>query len=298
MIRKAEEQIAVIAERLVSALAERGCGDFVTDVATPMPLQIICSMAGVPQSEYPAVIEATSAILALGDPGFRSPDGRDRGTILLDKLGYLHALMDELARKRRAEPADDLVSALVHANVDGEMLSDRDLGLFFTLLVVAGNETTRNAISHALALFTEHPGQRALLLDDLGGRLPGAVEEIIRYASPVTWMRRNVTRDVELSGHAFHAGDRVVLYYVSANRDESVFAEPSRFDIARSPNPHLGFGGPGPHFCLGAHLARREITVLLTELFSRLPGIHATAEPHRQRASFVNGIASLPCSTS
>jgi methyl-branched lipid omega-hydroxylase len=205
--------------------------------------------------------------------------------------------MDELARKRRAEPADDLVSALVHANVDGEMLSDRDLGLLFTVLVVAGNETARNAISHALVLFTEHPGQRALLLEDLGGRLPGAVEEIIRYASPVTWMRRNVTRDVKLGGHIYYASDRVVLYYVSANRDETVFAEPSRFDITRSPNPHVGFGGPGPHFCLGAHLARREMTMLLSELFTRLPDIHATAEPQRQRASFINGIASLPCST-
>lgn len=298
MIKRAESQVAVIAERLVSALAERGRGDFVTDVAMPMPLQIICSMVGVPESQYAPVIEATNSILAIGDPGFRSPDGRDRGAILVEKLGYLHGLMDDLARKRRAEPADDLVSALVHANVDGEMLGDRDLGLFFTLLVVAGNETTRNAISHALALFTEHPGQRALLLEDLGGRLPGAVEEIIRYASPVTWMRRNVTRDVELCGHTYHAGDRVVLYYVSANRDETVFADPGRFDIARSPNPHVGFGGPGPHFCLGAHLARREITVLLNELFSRLPDIHATAEPQRQRASFINGIASLPCSTS
>lgn len=297
MIKKAEGQVAVIAERLVRALAERGSGDFVTDVAMPMPLQIICSMMGVPEPEHAAVIDATNSILAVGDPGFRSPDGRDRGTILVEKLGYLHSLMDKLAQQRRAEPADDLVSALVHANIDGEMLSDQDLARFFTLLVVAGNETTRNAISHSLAFFTEHPGQRALLLEDLGGRLPGAVEEIIRYASPVTWMRRNVTRDVDLGGHTYHAGDRVVLYYVSANRDETVFAAPDRFDITRSPNPHVGFGGPGPHFCLGAHLARREIIVLLSELFSRLPDIHATAEPQRQRASFINGIANLPCST-
>jgi len=144
-------------------------------------------------------------------------------------------------------------------------------------------------------LLTQHPDQRALLLEDLDGRLPGAVEEIVRYATPVTWMRRNLTRDTELLGQTYRAGDRVILYYNSANRDEAVFTDPYAFDITRSPNPHVGFGGPGPHFCLGAHLARREITVMLRELLTRVPGIHTTAEPVRQRTSFVNGIISLPC---
>jgi cytochrome P450 len=296
MIQKAEDDVARLATGIVDALAERGPCDFVTEVAMPMPLKIICSMMGIPESVHADVIGATDVLIqAIGDPEYVPPPGKDRGTLLVEQFTYLHGLMGDLARHRRERPADDMVTALVTANVDGESLSDSDLGKFFTLLVVAGNETTRNALSHALALFTSHPGQRDLLLADLDQRLPAAIEEVVRYATPVNWMRRNVTRDVDLLGHTYRAGDRVVMYYVSANRDESVFADPYGFDITRSPNPHLGFGAPGPHFCLGAHLARREISVMLRELFTRLPGLHATAEPVRQDTSFVNGIKTLPC---
>ncbi len=296
MIQKAADDVAALATGIVDALIERGPGDFVADVAMPMPLQIICSMMGVPDSVRPDVVNATNVLIqSIGDPDYVSPDGKDRGTVLLQQLTYLHGLAADLARERRAHPADDMVTALVTANVDGEALSDADLGKFFTLLVSAGNETTRNALSHALALLTEHPDQRELLLADLDERLPGAVEEVVRYATPVTWMRRNVTSDIDLLGHTYYAGDRVVMYYISANRDEGVFADPYSFDITRSPNPHVGFGAPGPHFCLGAHLARREITVMLRELFTRLPGLHATAPPVRQRTSLVNAITSMPC---
>jgi cytochrome P450 len=296
MIAKAADDVARLATEIVDSLVERGPGDFVADVATPMPLQVICSMMGIPESVRPDVIEATNlTIQAVGDPDYMGPDGADRGKVLAEQIGYLHGLAADLARRRRKEPADDMVTALVTADVDGDALGDRDLGRFFALLVIAGNETTRNALSHALALFTEHPGQRDLLLADLDRRLPAAIEEVLRYATPVTWMRRNVTRDVDLLGHSFLAGDRVVMYYASANRDEHVFTDPYRFDITRDPNPHVGFGAPGPHFCLGAHLARREIAIMLRELFTRLPGIHATADPVRQPASFVNGITALPC---
>jgi len=182
----------------------------------------------------------------------------------------------------------------VTANIDGESLTDQELGSFFILLVVAGNETTRNTIAHALDLFTRHPEQRALLLEDFEGRIAGAVEEIVRYASPVIWMRRTATRDTTLNDHDIKAGDKLVLYYWSANRDETVFTDPARFDILRSPNPHVGFGGPGPHFCLGAHLARREVSVMLRELFTRLPGIRAAAAPDRLESNFINGIKRLP----
>ncbi|WP_433324316.1 cytochrome P450 [Spirillospora sp. CA-294931] len=295
MIERFADDVRALATSIVDDLADRGPCDFVTHVAMPMPLQIICSMMGIPDSEYDGVIEATNAILAVGDPEFVGLDGRDRTTMLRESFSFLHELMAELGRLRRAEPTDDLVTALLHANVDGEALTDVELGRFFALLVVAGNETTRNALSHALALFTANPSQRDLLLSALEERLPGAVEEVVRYATPVTWMRRTLTRDHELSGHIYEANERVILYYVSANRDEEVFHDPNRFDISRSPNPHVGFGAPGPHFCLGAHLARREVTVLLRELFTRFPDIHATAEPVRQRASFINGIRSLPC---
>jgi cytochrome P450 len=295
MIKQAESDVAAFAANIVDDLVERGPCDFLTKVATPLPLRIICSMMGVPDSEYASVIDATNLIIALGDSDYAGPAGEDRSTVMVEKISYLNGLMHQLAAERRARPTGDLITELVSADIDGEALTDHELGKFFVLLVVAGNETTRNAIAHGLALLTEHPDQRALLLEDLGGRLPGAVEEIVRYATPVTWMRRNLTRDAELLGHTYRAGDRVILYYNSANRDEAVFADPYTFDITRSPNPHVGFGGPGPHFCLGAHLARREITVMLRELLTRVPGIHATAEPVRQRTSFVNGITSLPC---
>ncbi|MCO5967638.1 cytochrome P450 [Actinoallomurus soli] len=295
MIKKFEDDVTLVARDIVDRLAERGPCDFVTEVAMPLPLTIICAMMGIPKSEYDGVIDATNLIIGVGDPDYVGPDGQDRTSMVGERFAYLHGLMGELAAERRERPSDDLVSALVTANLDGESLTERELGKFFGLLVIAGNETTRTALSHALTLFTDHPDQRALLTADLDARLPGAVEEVVRYATPVTWMRRTVTRDVDLLGHTYRAGDRVVLYYNSANRDEAVFDRPDEFDITRSPNPHVGFGGPGPHFCLGAHLARREMTVLLRELFTRLPGIHAAAPPVRQRSSFINGISRLPC---
>ena len=295
VIDRVESDVTALAAAIVDDLVERGPCDFVTEVAMQLPLRIICSMMGVPDSESCSVIDATDLISAVGDPDYVGPAGEDRSTVMVEKVSHLHDLMHRLAAERRARPAGDLITTLVSAEVGGEALTDQELAKFFVLLVVAGNETTRNAIAHGLALLTEHPDQRALLLEDLEGRLPGAVEEIVRYATPVTWMRRNLTRDTELLGHTYRAGDRVILYYNSANRDEAVFTDPYAFDITRSPNPHLGFGGPGPHFCLGAHLARREITVMLRELLTRVPRIHTTAEPVRQRTSFVNGITSLPC---
>jgi len=216
---------------------------------------------------------------------------------VLQLLGAGQALADlltSLAAARAEAPAEDLVSALVTANIDGEQLTAAELASFFILLVVAGNETTRNALSHGLMLFTEHPEQRALLLSDLEGRLEGAVEEIVRYSSPVLFMRRTLTRDYTMNGHEYREGDKTVLFYYSANRDDAVFADPDRFDITRSPNPHVGFGAPGPHYCLGAHLARRELTVMLRELLTRVPDITA-GEPDRLLSSFINGIKHLPC---
>jgi len=296
MIKNTEADVAALASGLVDALIDHGPGDFVAEVAMPLPLEIICSMMGVPREARPDVVAATNVLIqATGDPEYESPDGRDRAAVLVEQLSYLQGLAAELARDRRVRPADDMVTALVTADVDGEALTDVDVGRFFALLVTAGNETTRNALSHALVFLTEHQDQRDLLLADLDERLPGAAEEVVRYATPVTWMRRTVKTDVDLLGRTYHAGDRVVMYYISANRDESVFTDPYSFDITRSPNPHVGFGAPGPHFCLGAHLARREITVMLRELFTRLPDIHTTAPPVRQPASYVNAITELPC---
>ena len=199
------------------------------------------------------VMRNTNIILSGADPEFISENMDEAITQLLTAGKDLADLVTEIAADRAAHPQDDVITALASANIDGEQLTPAELGSFFILLVVAGNETTRTAISHALNLLTEHPDQRELLLADLEGRLPVAVEEIVRYVSPVIWMRRSVTRDCTLNGHDYREGDKAVLFYWAANRDESVFADPGKFDITRTPNPHVGFGAAGPHFCLGAH---------------------------------------------
>jgi methyl-branched lipid omega-hydroxylase len=257
----------------------------------------ICDMMGIPDDRYQTVLANTNIILAGSDPEFVSEDPDEMVVQTLAAGQALAELVTGLAATRVQAPADDLVSALATANIDGEQLTGAELASFFVLLVVAGNETTRTALSHALMLLTQFPEQRALLLaepDRLDARLEGAVEEIVRCASPVMFMRRTLTRDYTMNGQDYREGDKVLLFYYSANRDDAVFADPERFDITRSPNPHLGFGGAGPHFCLGAHLARRELTVMLRELLTRVPGITA-GEPDRLLSSFINGIKHLPC---
>jgi methyl-branched lipid omega-hydroxylase len=303
MLAKTEGDIRRRAARIVDELIENGPGDFVANVSSRLPVEVICDMLGIPDREYDRVIARTNVILGNADTEYTGvvPGKYDRLRTaralyrIVTAARDLHKLAASLGRERIKDPTDDLTSALVNANVDGERLTTRELGSFFLLLVVAGNETTRTALSHALKLFTDHPDQRKLLLDDMEARLPGAVEEIVRYSTPVIFMRRNLTRDHVMNGHEYKAGDKVLLFYNSANRDEDVFADPDVFDITREPNPHVGFGGPGAHFCLGANLARREITVMVRELFTRLPDIHAAGEPDRLLSGFINGYKRLPC---
>ncbi|MQA93727.1 MAG: cytochrome P450 [Streptosporangiales bacterium] len=294
MLKQLEDNVQQSAVTIVDELLEKGPCDFVTEVAAKLPLKIICDMMGIPEKYHQSVFENSNIVLAGVDPDLLGDDFDEITVKLLTAGGELAGILSELADDRRKSPGDDLTSALVNANVDGESLTDQEVGSFFVLLAVAGNETTRNAISHALKLFTDFPEQRKLLLEDMEERLPGAVEEIVRYASPVIWMRRTAAEDVEMNGFSYKAGDKALLYYGSANRDETVFERPDEFDILRKPNPHVGFGGPGPHFCLGAHLARREITVMLRELLTRVPQITA-GEPDRLYSSFINGIKRLPC---
>jgi methyl-branched lipid omega-hydroxylase len=295
MIQKFEDDVQVTAASIVDDLLATGPCDFVQHVSARLPLRIICQMMGIGDEHYDMVLRNTNMILAGADPEFVSEDMDTAVTQLLTAGQDLANLVTGLAAERAEDPRDDLISALAKANIDGEQLTPAELGSFFILLVVAGNETTRTAISHALNLLTENPDQRALLLEDVEGRLPGAVEEVVRYASPVIWMRRSVTKDCTLNGNDYREGDKVLLIYSAANRDAAVFADPGRFDITRSPNPHVGFGAAGPHFCLGAHLARREIRVMLRELMTRVPQIRASAEPDRLLSSFINGIKHLPC---
>jgi methyl-branched lipid omega-hydroxylase len=294
LIAKFEDDVRRAAVAIVDDLLVTGPCDFVPNVAARLPLKIICDMMGIPGEAYEMVLANSNIILSGSDPEFLSADLDEAVVQILGAGQALADLVTGLAADRVQAPADDLVSALVTANIDGEQLTGAELASFFILLVVAGNETTRTALSHALMLLTEFPGQRALLLADIENRIEGTVEEVVRYASPVLFMRRTLTRDYEMNGQDYREGDKAVLYYYSANRDEAVFADPERFDITRSPNPHVGFGGAGPHFCLGAHLARRELTVMLRELLTRVPDITA-GEPDRLLSSFVNGIKRLPC---
>ena len=294
MLRKVEDDVQRIASEIVKDVRNEGGGDFVAQVAAKLPLQVICDMMGIPPSEYETVFSRSNIILGNGDPEY-VPQGDPMGAItaLLTAGSDLHNLVSELGRHRRQHPTDDLTSALVNADVDGEQLTDAELGSFFILLVVAGNETTRNAIAHGLDLLTQHPDQYRVWQADFESVASTAVEEIVRVASPVVYMRRTATRDTVLRGQQVSEGSKMILFYWSANRDDEVFADPFRFDVRRTPNDHVGFGGPGPHFCLGAHLARREITVMFRELFANLPGFRATGEPERLRSSFINGIKHL-----
>jgi cytochrome P450 len=287
------DEVQATATRIVDDLLEAGGGDAVSSIAARLPLKIVCDMMGVPESQYDFVFRTSNVILGASDPEY-VPDADNILVALLQAGNQLAELMRDLGRHRVENPTDDVTSALVNAEIDGERLTPDELASFFILLVVAGNETTRNAIAWGLKLLTDHPEQRRIWLDDLDGVTPTAVEEIVRWASPVIYMRRTLAVDAELGGQAMSAGDKVLLFYWAANRDPAHFTDPDGFDVRRAPNPHVGFGGPGPHFCLGAHLARREMSVMFRELLTRVPDIRATAEPRRLRSMFINGIKEMP----
>ncbi len=293
MLKRLEDSVQGVAAKIVSDVAERGQVDFVTDIAALLPLKIVCDLMGIPDSELQFVFDRSNVILGAGDPEYVANES-DIITAILTAGFELAELMKQVAASKVGGEGTDLTSLLVNTKLEDDQLLPEDLASFFILLVVAGNETTRNATSWALKFLTDFPDQRALWASDFDGLAPTAVEEVVRLASPVTYMRRTALQDTRIGDTAIAAGDKVCMFYLAANRDESVFVDPYRFDITRDPNPHVGFGGPGPHFCLGAHLARREITVMLRELFRRLPDIRATAEPDVLQSAFIHGIKHLP----
>ena len=289
MVARAEANVAHVTRQIIDNVIEKGECDFVTDIAARLPLAIICQMMGIPESQYDFVFEKSTVILGAGDPEYVA----ERGQIVPALLGAgaeLTQLAQDLGAHRQQHPTDDLTSALVNAEVDGEKLDTHELGSFFVLLAVAGNETTRNAISHGMKALSDHPEQRAIWQRDFRRVSPSAVEEIVRWATPVIHFRRTATRDTEIRGQKIEAGQKVVMWYAAANRDEEVFEDPQHFDVRRTPNEHVGFGGPGPHFCMGAHLARREMTVMFEELFRRLPDIEVVGEPDYLQSFFIHGI--------
>jgi cytochrome P450 len=292
-VRQIEEYVDRAAREIINTIGPKGEVDFVTECSSRLPLKVICDMMGVPESQYDFVFNASNTILGLGDPEY-TEDMENPMPQLMNAAFGLTNLATELAEMRLKEPTEDLMSALVHAEVDGQKLNPYELGSFFILLLVAGNETTRNAISWGLKALTQYPDQKKIWMNDFDGVQRHAVEEIVRYASPVMFMRRTVAKDgATLSGHEFKEGDRLMMYYISANRDEDVFDDPYTFNVLREPNNHLGFGGPGPHFCLGANLARQEIKVMFKDLFAFLPDIEMAAEPEHLSSNFINGIKHL-----
>ena len=286
-VARIEEGIRRNARQIVDEVAPTGGGDFVELVAKRLPLVTISDMIGVPEADRERVVRAADVLVSAADPevfGDRAPI-----EVLGEALWTLTEFATQLAVHREQHPGDDLMTALVQAEVEGERLTHPEIAAFFVLLSVAGNDTTRHTTSHAMRALTVNPDQRAVLIEDLDGRLPVAVEEFVRWASPVLTFRRTTTSEVELHGELLPAGERVVLFYHSGNRDESAFEDAWRFDVTRDPNRHLGFGGGGPHYCMGASLARTQLRSIFAELLRVVPDIEA-AEPELLRSAFIHGV--------
>ena len=293
-----QDDVERIAAEVTAAARERaragdGTVDLVTEIAAPLPLLIICDMMGIPESRRAEVIQHSNVILAGDDPEFISAPENLLADYLTAGAG-LSTLVTELAVEREAAPTGDVISALVHGTVDGERLTHQEIASFFILLCVAGNETTRNAITHGVLGLHRFPAEKQRWVADVDGLMPTAVDEIVRWASPINWMRRTTAIDCHIGDVPVPAGEKLLMIYGSANRDETVFADPDRLDLGRSPNPHHGFGARGPHFCLGAHLARREVEAAFRAIFRDLPDLEVVGEPDRLRSIFVNGIKHLP----
>lgn len=280
-----EEKLAVAAREIVRAAKERDFGDFVEDVAMPLPLLAIADLIGVPEADRENLFHWTNSIMNTDDPDFDS----DPTTANAELMGYAY----NMAEERRRCPADDIVTRLIEADIDGESLGDVEFAFFVILLAVAGNETTRNAMTHGINAFFENPDQWELFKRE---RPETTIDEIIRWATPVHCFQRTALVDTEIGGMTIREGQRAGLFYSSANFDEDVFENPFEFNILRNPNPHLAFGGNGAHFCIGANLARMEIKLIFNEIADQIPNIAKLDEPQRLRSGWINGVKALPVS--
>ncbi|MBL1100207.1 cytochrome P450 [Streptomyces coffeae] len=283
-IRALEDALRDRAVRIVAEAKTNGTGDFVTDIACELPLQAIAELIGVPQRDRSKIFDWSNKMVAYDDPELAITE-----EIGAESAMELISYAMNLAVDRKACPAQDIVSTLVAAENEGNLQSD-EFGFFVLLLAVAGNETTRNAISHGMHAFLTHPDQWELFTRE---RPATAADEIVRWATPVMSFQRTATRDTELGGERIRAGQRVGVFYSSANNDPEVFDRPEVFDITRDPNPHLGFGGGGPHFCLGRSLAELEIRLIFNAIADAVPGIRLTGDPRRLRSAWLNGIKEL-----
>lgn len=290
-VRKIEEQIQQNAALIVDDLIGAGEIDFVAACSARLPMLTIMEMLGVPPADQPAVALAAEKLFSMSDDEYSTLEERAGATI--NEMMLLVNTGVELAKFRRLHPGDDLMTSIVNAEVDGHRLTDEEIGAFLILLSSAGNDTTKQTTTHAMMALVEHPAQRDWLMQDFDGRIGTAVEEFVRWSTPVLQFARFATTDVEIAGTRISAGDKVGLFYCSANRDTDAFTEPDRFDLSRSPNPHLGFGGGGPHFCLGNQLAKSELRNLFRELLTRLKCVEF-GEPDYLYSSFVHGVKRVP----
>jgi len=288
MIASMEPHVREITRAIVDDVAGRGECDFVTDIAARLPLHVIAEMMGVPQDMHEQVFNWSNRLIGFSDPEY-STSQEDAQQAAMEMFMYANTL----AVDRKANPRDDLVSVLINAEVEGERLTEADFDGFFLLLAVAGNETTRNLMSGAILALMEHPEQRQRLIDD-PSLMPLAVEEFLRWGSPLIYFRRTASRDTEVGGQKIREGEKVAVYYPSGNRDEAIFENGDQFDITREVNPHMAFGGGGNHFCLGASLARLEIRCMFEELLTRLPDMELAGPVSRLRSNFINGIKHIP----
>ena len=288
MIKALEPHLRELTVKILEAAIAKGDSDFVVDVAAELPLQAIAELIGVPQEDRHKIFDWSNRMVGREDPEYAVSDEH-----LMEAQVEMFMYANALAEERRKDPKGDIISALLAADIDGDELTVADFNMFFLLLAVAGNETTRNAIAHGMNALLDNPDQYAELVADRS-LAPGAVEEILRWATPVLFFRRNVTADTELRGQQLKAGDKVTIWYISANRDEKAFNDPFTFDVARSPNEHVAFGGGGPHFCLGANLARMEINVMFDEILDRYHDLELTGPVSRLRSNFINGLKHIP----
>jgi cholest-4-en-3-one 26-monooxygenase len=288
MVNQLHERIHAATDAIIDDVIEQGSADFVTDIAAELPLVVIAELLGVPNEDRHRMFDWSNRMIGSDDPEYQSA-GKAAQMASME----LYAYASELFGQKRLDPHDDLMSVLTQVEIDGEQLSSFELELFFLLLTVAGNETTRNLISGAMATFFDHPDQWEMLRQDRS-LLPEAVEEMLRFVTPVMNFRRQSTSAFELGGQRIEADSKVVFFHISANRDEKVFADSQTFDITRNPNPHMAFGAGGPHFCLGANLARMEIRVMFEHLLDRIPDMELAGPVERLQSAFISGVKQIP----
>jgi len=287
MIGLIEQALQHKAAVIVDNVIEQGEADFVEDIAAELPLQAIAEIMGVPQEDRRKLFEWSNRMVGAGDPEYQNND--QQGAFV-----ELFTYSNELAALRRDDPRDDIVSKLLNSEIEGEQLSELEFDMFMLLLSVAGNETTRNATAHGMHALLTNPEQFELLKSDPEAHIANTVEEILRWGSPVLHFRRTTTTETEIRGQAIDADERVLIWHISANRDEEIWDDPFVFDITRDPNPHVAFGGGGSHFCLGANLARTELRLILEELVVRMPDMQLAGEPDRLLSNFIGGIKHMP----